>query len=100
MEPASLEQRSRGLWSNPFLDRVRRRYKLALTISDDHYGRMWRVVDQHRAHVYVALLPDTGGGLGKIFADAAAGDLFNGIAYLRRNVMEATLGSGVILAGS
>lgn len=100
MEPASLEQRSRGLWSNPFLDRVRRSYKLALTISDDHYGRMWRVIDQHRAPVHVALLADTSDDLRKIFADPAASDLFNGIDYLRRNVMEATLGSDVIIAGA
>jgi hypothetical protein len=100
MESLILERRSDEYLSDSFLDRVRRSYKLALATSNDHQGRLWGEIDQRRAPVHAALLADTNDDLRQIFANPAASDLFIGIDYLRRNVLEDTPPPHAFMAGS
>lgn len=99
MEAAVLEQQSKGYCSDLFLDRVRRSYKLALAISNDHHGRMWAELDQRRAPIHNALLADSNDDLRTIFANPAATDLFRGIDDLGRNLMGRTPPPETLLYG-
>ena len=86
--------------SDSFLDRVRRGYKHALAVADDHHGRLWREIDQRRAPIHAALLADGNDDLRRIFANPDASELFNGIDYLRRNILETTPDPALFIAGS
>ncbi len=84
-------QQSSGHLSGPFLDRVRRSYKIALGASNTRHGKIWDNIDRHRASVHAALLAETDDELRNIFANPASTDLFYGIDYFwaRTGITEA-----------
>lgn len=74
-------QQPSGHLSGPFLDRVRRSYKLALGASNTRHGRIWDNIDKRRASVHAALLAEANGDLREVFANPISSDLFYGIDY-------------------
>jgi hypothetical protein len=87
METTAPAQKSSEYLSSPFLDRVRRSYKLALDASNNHNGRIWGDIDKRRAPVHAALLAETDDDLRNIFADPVSSDLFCGVDYLCRSIL-------------
>jgi hypothetical protein len=81
METTVLAQQPSGHLSGPFLDRVRRSYKIALGTANARHGKIWDNIDRHRASIHVALLAETDDDLRNIFANPASTDLFYGIDY-------------------
>ena len=82
-----LEQQSGAHLSGPFLDRVRRSYKLALGASNTRHGRMWDNIDERRASVHAALLAKADDDLRNIFADPLSTDLFYGCDNLCQSML-------------
>jgi hypothetical protein len=87
METTAPAQKSSEYLSSPFLDRVRRSYKLALDASNSHHGRIWGDIDKRRAPVHAALLAETDDDLRNIFADPVSSDLFCGVDYLCHSIL-------------
>jgi len=84
-----------------FLNRVRRAYHSAITVSGDA-GQVWAPIDSRRNDVHSALLHHQNDALRAIFADPTATDLYYGCDNLCRSItqveptlfVEAALASG------
>lgn len=73
--------------TDPFLDRVRRSYQLALTLGARTQGRLWKTIDARRRDVHAALIAEGNSALRDIFADPIATDLYFGTDNLCRSVI-------------
>ena len=71
--------------SDPFLDRVRRAYALALDLGARTGGHTWKSIDARRADVHAALVKDGNAALREIFIDPTATDLYFGVDNLCRS---------------
>lgn len=75
---------------DPFLNRVRRAYRLAIEAGVPASSRMWRDIDARRGDVDAALLADDNFALRAIFANPAKTDLYFGVDNLCRSITGAS----------
>lgn len=73
--------------ADPFLDRVRRAYHLALKAGARTPGVMWKAIDAYRSDVHAALVADGNDALREIFADPVTTDLYFGVDNFCRSLL-------------